>query len=262
MDTGQSSRILTSAPNFRDIGGYRLSENCFFNKRAIYRSGELSKLTEKDVQKVEELGIRTIIDLRMDYERRKQPDRPFHNKSIETFHIPFCPSDKVPTKVDRLRLIFDKTKDFDVMSREFYHRIAFCHASEIRRVFEILSCNDRLPAIIHCTGGKDRTGILTALIQLSMGVSNEDVYGDYILSNILMRDFVEDIFRKFWWMRFPNVKIERFRPFYEARRDYLEGVLGQIMKEYGSIANYLGSHCGIQPEILDKLNNAMRLKSR
>lgn len=241
---------LEGALNFRDIGGHGTQNNLWLKRGLLFRAGELTKLTKSDIGELRRLGIKTILDFRTPNERKSKPDK---FSGFTCINIPLYPTSGDPGGLRRFLSLFDKKIDYEVVVREFYDRVAFGHTARIRRIIDILSVEAHLPALIHCTGGKDRTGILSAFIQLFAGVSMNDVLADYLLTNDYLEPFVRKIFRKSRWLTLFRVSIERMRPLLVARREYLEEMLDRLFREYGTIENYFATGCGIDRETLSRL---------
>jgi protein tyrosine/serine phosphatase len=166
----ERSLNLKNAPNARDAGGYPAPEGKIMSKKLLYRSGKLSEITESECDIIRAAGIKTIIDLRSDEERRSAPDAE-------------CLSDFAEYK--SLPIVVDASSRIEAYE-------AFATDAEIfaaiSAIFHILAERDNLPVIIHCSAGKDRAGGMVALVHLLLGVNREDVMADYLLSNRAGRD--------------------------------------------------------------------------
>jgi protein-tyrosine phosphatase len=172
---------LAGQPNFRDLGGYAAGDGRRIKWGVVYRSGELSQLSDDDVGKLGDLGIRTVVDLRSEEEvtargeGRLPPGAgvcPLPIASSELFAklIPmFLNGDfsKVPPdllgKVNRM------------LVRQFTEQYA--------GLLRALSDPANRPLVFHCTQGKDRAGFGAAMVLSALGVPWETVVEDYLLSN-------------------------------------------------------------------------------
>ena len=130
--------MLEGSPNFRDVGGYKISENLILRKGIIFRSGELSKITMQDADKISQLNIKTIIDMRMPNERKSSPDKISTDSKITVYHIPFYPTEKEPGRLKNLLILFNKERTMENFMRNFYKRLTHQHFSQIKSVIEIL----------------------------------------------------------------------------------------------------------------------------
>jgi protein-tyrosine phosphatase len=172
---------LDGATNFRDAGGRRTENGDLVEWRTHYRSENLGKLTSRDWELVEALGIDMILDLRHGDESGLAPSKA--PSSISIVQIPIvgnlaghvdATSALLGGKIDRID---------DEAMRAMYLDLVAQHSQDLLTAFEIYRDHDR-PILVHCTAGKDRTGIVVALWQLSQGVSPTEVLEDYRLSSL------------------------------------------------------------------------------
>lgn len=164
LRTNQQRAILLAATrNTRDLGGLPTSGG-FVRDGLVYRSGALCFLTEADVQSVRRLKLSTLLELRIDSEIHK--DGP--NRLALTSSIPH--NIRLPMSSSRGR------------GAEAYAVLLEENRQAIRGFFELLANRRSLPLLFHCSAGKDRTGILTALLLESLGTPRELILDDYMQS--------------------------------------------------------------------------------
>jgi protein-tyrosine phosphatase len=120
-----------------------------------------------------------------------------------------------------------------------YRSFVTDYAEEWAAVFERLADPENLPAVLHCTAGKDRTGFASALVLLALGVPEETVYEDYLLSNLYLENFRSFVLRWTPLYSFFRTGSADLLPLLEARRLYLETSLATIDAVYGSFDAYL-----------------------
>src|SRR6185369_13555026 len=174
---------LSGASNFRDLGGYPTSDGRTVRWRQIFRSNHLGNLTDDDVSVLRELGVKSAFDFRGTAERAEalcgMPEITVHSLPVE------------PTVVAALRAIaatgtpLSTNHAADVM-RESYRSYVQQNTQRFRALFAHL-LEDSAPLVIHCTAGKDRTGFACALILHTLGVSDEVISEDYLLTNRFYR---------------------------------------------------------------------------
>ncbi len=243
--------------NFRDIGGHTTQDGRRIKQGILFRSDEMSRLSKKDLKKLNELKLRTIIDLRTPNERRSKPDRlPPHN-TIRLISVPIYPKKEDPNRwKKKLWFVTGRFKDFDFekFTRTFYRKIAFEHTAQIGEIITLLSSPENLPALLHCSGGKDRTGFITACIQLLAGVPRETVIESYLYTNVLFKPHLKRYILFFRWMTLFQLTTEQIRPVFEARKEYLDTILDTVFEKYGSIDRYLREACNVTEETLSRLH--------
>ena len=174
---------LSGASNFRDLGGYPTSDGRTVRWRQIFRSNHLGNLTDDDVSVLRELGVRSAFDFRGTEERVAalcgMPEITVHSLPVE------------PTVVAALRAIaasgtpLSTDHAVEVM-RDSYSGYVQNNTQHFRALFAHL-LEDRAPLVIHCTAGKDRTGFACALILHTLGVNDEVIAEDYLLTNRFYR---------------------------------------------------------------------------
>jgi protein-tyrosine phosphatase len=159
------NRVVTSpfekVFNFRDIGGLRTKEGNFMKSGVLFRSDHLSKITDNDWKLLQKFNIKVICDLRTPKECSKKPSPLSLKKSINMINIPLH-TDNI-NRIKLMKLLFSKTGEanFEEFRKSYYHHIAFNRTNQIKEIISILSHKKNLPALIHCTAGKDRTGYIS-----------------------------------------------------------------------------------------------------
>jgi protein-tyrosine phosphatase len=247
--------------NFRDVGGVKTVDGRTFKTGVLFRSDELSRMTPRDVVKLQELKINVICDLRAPKESRKKQPRVAPSEPLQVVNIPLveqATEDALFRRRTMFKFLFAKTggEQYWEFTKAYYHHIAFNQTYRIREVITFLSNEENLPALIHCTMGKDRTGFLVAVIQLLVGVPYETVLEDYLRTNDYLGPRWEKVVKTMRIMTLFQVSPERMRLMVKAHPEFLYEVHDNIIKRFGSIEAYLCDGCGID------LNTQQRLKDR
>jgi protein-tyrosine phosphatase len=206
----------------------------------VYRSNHLVNLTPRDSDYLNRLGIRLVCDVRSDGERARAPDH-WTGNAPEFFSVPIGSNlITTPTADDlkrRIASINSETKD-SVRAYDY----AVDYAGQYAKILRRIAAGD-LPAVEHCTAGKDRTGVFSAILLTALGVPRDTVVQDYLLSNeyLLAPDTIAtttaDLQRAFGLAEPPD--IGTVRTIMTARPETLEAALDKISQTYGSFANYL-----------------------
>ncbi|OGJ86534.1 MAG: hypothetical protein A2268_15780 [Candidatus Raymondbacteria bacterium RifOxyA12_full_50_37] len=260
MPDSDRSISLEGAYNFRDIGGQATTAGRRMKKGLFFRSDNLARLSDQDLEKISSLHLRTIIDLRTPNEQKAKRDRIPGNQAIRAVSIPIYPTLEDPSRLKSLFwLISGKYRrvDFEQFAKELYLRIAFDHASQVGSLITLVSDKENLPVLIHCNGGKDRTGFMAALLQSLTGVSHNDIMHDYLLTNQRMAPYVSRFIRRSRWMNLFGFSPERMRPVLEARTEYLEEAFRSILERHESVEHYLSEACGVAPETLSRIRDLL-----
>ena len=172
--------------NFRDIGGYLNQEGKRIKKGIYFRAGRQDRMSDKDLSQLSDLKIATQIDLRRPDEVLEQGKGPLEAMGANYINIAVIPeggSDKLS------RLVGDTR----ISGKRYLGYLEFGPTTWLR-LFGILANEDNLPVVLHCTAGKDRTGVSTAFLLSILGVSREVIEADYLLTNLdteRQADFIE-----------------------------------------------------------------------
>jgi protein-tyrosine phosphatase len=174
---------LAGASNFRDLGGYPGKDGRAVRWRQIFRSNHLGHLTEADVDVLRGLGLKSAFDL------RGKDERAAAVCAFDAIAVHSLPIE--PTVVSELQALLDaglplsSTEAADAM-RNSYRSYVRQNTPRFRALFTHL-LEDHVPLVVHCTAGKDRTGFACALILHALGVPDDQIAQDYLLTNRFYR---------------------------------------------------------------------------
>jgi len=242
QDVSRRHLPLTGASNFRDLGGYVGQEGRPVKWRKIFRSDHLANLSAEDLQQIQSIGIKRSFDFRGVQESQAQaydwPDIQRHSLSIE------------PTVVQRLQAQHLTGKPLtaadalDAMQTT-YRDFVRVDSGRFAQLFEHL-LDQPEPLLFHCTAGKDRTGLAAALVLYALGVSEADIWRDYLLTNQLYKrnsigatSLAPDVLKIVW----------------EVQESFLQASLEEIHARYGSVQNYLNQELNLTPAALLRLQS-------
>ena len=172
---------LEGCPNFRDLGGYVCGDGATTRKNTFYRADCLSKLTEGDICTLEDLGITTVIDLRTQEELARAANPLRDREGFEYYNLSL--SDGLQS--EELKGLMPESLS------KMYRALADEAGEVIETIFSILA---RAPgvAVFHCAAGKDRTGVIAALLLMLAGVSDDDIVSDYSCTYELMKPIFDN----------------------------------------------------------------------
>ncbi|MBD3917574.1 tyrosine-protein phosphatase [Paenibacillus sp. PR3] len=243
---------MGSLINFRDIGGLPVTDGRVMKTGIVYRSNEPHKLSLKDLDKFNGLNLKLICDLRTPNERKSRLPRFVESGKTMTVNVPFYQNDEDFTRFQIYRQIMSniRTVDFYQIMKDFYRKVLFESTDQIRNVLTLLAEQEAAPTLIHCASGKDRTGMIVAIVQLIAGVPRKEVVSDYLLSNPLNKSETERAIRLLRLLSGFRISRERLLPLLEVRSEYLEEVLDELLAQYGSIEGYLIQACGVDEQTI------------
>jgi len=236
MTAKTSSAEIKSVLNFRDAGGMPTTDGRRIKENVIFRSANPDKISRGDIKKLYDLDIRTIVDLRADYEGGNKKRR---FESIETISLPL---DFEQTTRERLVPLLKQKNSIDLIPGlidSLYLEILDGSFAVFRKTIELLLDPARTPLLIHCQAGKDRTGIICTLIQMALEADMQSIVNGYMTSN----DMLLPHFKRKLTMRkilslgfFPSDKI-LFAV--TVRDNNIRSVMNRVMTHYEGIEGYL-----------------------
>lgn len=225
--------------NFRDLGGYVTADGRTVRWGRLYRSDSLSKLAAPDWDRFTELGVRTVIDLRYPWEIERAGRVPdfdgleYHNLSIE--HRPYDQPSLPPT-VDPGPYLADR-----------FAEVAEDGTDELRQALALLAAPTATPTVIHCASGKDRTGLLVALVLTLLGVAEDDIVADFALTDLATDRLVAD-----WKESHPD-KALTWPGYGRAPAQTMTLFLANLATRHGSIHAYARKHLGADRTLIAAL---------
>ena len=236
MNQDTSDIIFDSLLNFRDIGRIGSDKNKWIKKGIIFRSANPDKISKKDIEKLHLLNIRTIIDLRAPVERK---DKNGYTEHIDRVSLPLDFEQATRSKLKPLLYKRNSEAMIDDITNSLYLEILDAALPAVKEVLEVLLSPERHSVLIHCQAGKDRTGVICAMIHLSLGADRRVIIDDYLKSN----DAILPYFRKRLLLRkilflgfFPSRAILYA---ITVRQRNIESVLDRVADHYGGIEGYL-----------------------
>jgi protein-tyrosine phosphatase len=236
---------LEASFNFRDLGGYATADGNRVRWASLYRSDSLQWLTANDAEVVVSLGLKTILDLRSSFELMND-GKSTHLDATEFRHTPMFEFDALPFKLYQ-------PGDPQPETAEFYLNLATSCGPAIANAISIIA-EDKHPLVFHCAQGKDRTGILAALVLGALGVPNDTIIADYALSERAVDPtFVwADANSSKLAARLATIPSWMLRSSPEFMADFLDGLATRL----GSLEAYLAS-IGIGGAVLAKLRDRL-----
>lgn len=230
---------LPGTRNFRDVGGYRTRDGGTVRWQLLYRSDALSKMDESGVAELAGRGLRTVLDLREPQESDHAPD-PFPGPLPEVLRRP----------------VFDgRLETGDQLDLEaVYQRMVDDFGAQLTAAVRDLARPGALPALVHCTAGKDRTGVVVALVLSVAGVDRELIAADYALTaDYLGPAFVAEVRARLAELGLPQGLHDNA---IACPPELILRTLERITAAHGSVENFLRAH-GATTDELTALRTAL-----
>ena len=238
---------MTGALNFRDVGGLRTSSNSYLKKGVLFRSDALSRLTQDDLAKFSALSINTVIDLRHHEEEENARNKIPAGESPRTVNCGFYAQGtmKLFKSVNSGKTNAEQSRE---LMKNVYANMPIKHMKEIRQAFHNLLLPKSTPCLIHCMSGKDRTGLVIAIILKAIDVRFDDIMSDYEMSNGEYQTV--DLFGE-------RAQKESIAAVMAADASYLMASFAEIDNIYGSFASYLSTGLMLTDSDLNNLRGLL-----
>lgn len=229
-------------PNFADLGGIVTMEGRSVKWGKIYRSGELSGLTDEDVAYMASLKLDAIIDFRFPAEKEEAPDK--FPSGVDTIPIPVADGSYDESTIIRWLMTGD-TEAFDTMLVHVNRILVTEEQKSFEEFFNYIE--EGKTVLFHCTKGKDRAGFAAAMFLSALGVDRETIIDNYLNSNDYLSEITEATIN---YVISKGLNGELLRPILEVRPEYIQTAFKIIDNEYGGVESYLRNNLKVDIEKL------------
>ncbi len=247
--------------NARDLGGYTMLDGRIVQSGRLLRAAHLADATDEDIRNLERLPVTAVIDFRKEQEKVGKVDREVPGARYTS--LPVDPSgNAMATATEEEKKKFSGQKKFDVrkvivfaafnkkaqaVAREMYPTLLFdpdCQ-QQFARFFRLVLETENGAVLFHCTQGKDRTGIASALLLAALGADRETIVADFDATNRVYEKDVRKYSRrvKFWGGKEEEVGV--VKAFLGCNTENFIKALDRIDQEFGSLQAYLKGPIGL-----------------
>ncbi len=253
---------LEGQPNFRDVGGYATRDGKNVKRGLVFRSGELPRLTDEDVSKLSQIGVKTVVNFLTENESKTRG------------------KDRLPSGAREIRLPIEtegglaaaaneaiQTGDFSKLPPSLnpeIHRILVTDANAQYAALLKTISQTNAPLVFHCSHGVHRTGSAAAILLWGLGVPWETVRKDYLLSNEYRKDEIEqrltqlrDLAALSRNIPVDQVDMTNVRAFYILKGENIDATRDEIVAKYGTIDGYLTDGLGLTSDEIRRLRNRL-----
>lgn len=238
--------------NVRDLGGHSTEDGAETHFGAIVRADSVRQLTDEGWQAVVDYGIGTVVDLRGDHEREADPPAEL---PVQVVHVPFMESDErawdeIETEVEAAA---NAAPDVATATRDVYLIFLEHFKANVAAGIRAVAQAREGGVVVHCVGGKDRTGLLAAFLLHLAGVDTEQIAADYALSEERLRPRHEA------WFAEAETEEERKRlqRIAQTPAASIVGVFEELGRRYGSVEGYLRA-AGVSDDDLARARARLR----
>ncbi|PRY70157.1 protein-tyrosine phosphatase [Glaciihabitans tibetensis] len=240
---------IPTIPNLRDLGGWRTPQGRVM-RGILYRSAQFSALSGPDSDRFAELGIKTVFDMRTADEREHQPSALPEGTRGVVVDILEDATGAAPAEL--FSVLGDPVAAQEMLGggravtlfTSAYKQIVNLASARIgyHRFYTALLDTKALPAVFHCTTGKDRTGWAAAALLLLLGVDYDDVLEDYLLTNAQLLPSLQGLLDDF---ESAGGDPALLLPVLGVQREYLDAALAEMTAMFGTVENYFMSGLGL-----------------
>ena len=239
---------IEGCANFRDLGGYLNRDGQTVRWRRLFRSDALQEMTQSDSRfAIQDLNIGLVVDLRNPNEAERDGRGPLLDLGADYRHVPLLEGRGIPPFTGG-----DVVERLSATYQWLIHNSGPRVAEAVNAVAASLRsepAEGRGAVVFHCSAGKDRTGMLAALILEVLGVDTEAISADYILTN----EVIEGILRRIKAMENNNTVTTQSL---SAQPAAFQGFQDTLQQEYGGAESYLRKH-GVAGETLERLRTSL-----
>lgn len=254
---------LPGTINFRDLGGYETVDGAKIKTGHLYRSGHLSHVETSVRNNIAALNISLVCDFRIDDERQEHPNRYAVGHAPMVKHLPIWPvrtpgvdstvARLLSGEVDSETALKDQTDGY----REFIRD----QSSQFAALFAAMLANENSSVLLHCSAGKDRTGIASALLLTALGVSRKTVRSDYLLSaeGYGARAQTQFYVDKYWAEHLEKGSSksactpEDLHALFAVQPEKIDAAFDEMTKVCGSVDRYIKDILGVDEDALTTL---------
>lgn len=233
-------RIELAGPvNFRDLGGYAAADGLRVRWRRVFRSDSLGPVTLADASHLTgELGLVSVVDLRSSDEVEKEGRGALVDAAVGYHHLPLF--EVVPGVLPA----------WPETLHELYRTLLMDSADRVAAVLRVIASAEAHPVVFHCVAGKDRTGVVAAVLLGLLGVAKDDIVTDYALTQEVMPVMLDR------WRRSSNGPDEKQFPPHVllAEADTMRRLLDLLDDDYGSVTRYARAG-GVTDDVIGALRS-------
>ena len=225
--------LLETTQNTRELGGYVIKDGLATKRNSLWRSDVQNYPSEKDVALLKKRGITTILDLRGDKDLARKPSGFANREGFTYINCPIIEGSGIPESVEKVPVSY----------------LAIAQAEHMQKVFRTIA-NAESGVMFNCTAGKDRTGVVSAILLLHAGVSDVDIIENYVLTREYGRERLELIHKNF-----PEVDMNIVTP----REWFMKEFLKLFRERFGTTEEYFQT-LGLSEEEIKKISQKLVYK--
>lgn len=240
MIPGSRDLPIDSVLNVRDVGGIKTTSGTAIKKHRLIRGGKPDDISREDLRLLtEDIGVSAFLDLRTPYQFDRAADTEITRAGIPRINVSL--SNRLPVDGSESDYVVGRMEDgvFGDHHGSYLRRLEV--PARVGKAMEVIGAESNEAVFVHCTAGKDRAGIIVAMVLATVGVHRDDIAADYAESNRAMPAFVASYFGASERFRAiePTLDPKLLASYIDSRSEVMLEVLNSIDKKYGSPRGYL-----------------------
>lgn len=258
---------LEGQPNFRDLGGYQTTDGRKVKTGQIFRSGTLARLSDSDVEKLRNRGIRNVVNFLTDGEIKANGSDRLPEKLVIT-RLPIDSGNADGEGLVDIIIKARQTADFSKvpadLNADLHRRLLDAADQQYAAILRQMADPQNRPLVFHCSHGVHRTGTAAAILLSALGVPWETVRKDYLLSNEYRKEEVtkrlqqlKELAAKNQGVPIENVDMTNINAFYILQPSYIDASLDEAVKRYGSMEKYIRNGLGMSTDEIESLRDSL-----
>ncbi|MDO4941082.1 MAG: tyrosine-protein phosphatase [Erysipelotrichaceae bacterium] len=231
----------------RDLGGLKTIDGKTIKANCLFRSAQLDKPSKEQISFLNDIKLKRIIDLRTVAEADQ--DKDIEIEGCKYINIPYVETDYNGVVHNSLKEQLRRLKEIPTMEETYVDMAKndFCVNKIKQSLREVVLVHD-YPTIIHCATGKDRAGVLTALLLSLLDVPYETIMEDYLKQY----PFYLNIARRYGFVVFvcllDKTMAKKVYDYYIVKREYLDLTMNAFKERFGSLDNFFHEFVGLTDE--------------
>lgn len=242
--------------NLRDLGGLVNTDGKAIKSGLFIRSASLFGISDGDVKKLtDDMRLKTVIDLRSDFERDEKPDREMNG--VRNLHIPVF--SETVLGITRDKISVERLGQSPWLDMPLLYRGMIDHPMAVEgfsKVLGIIMAHPTDGAVLwHCSAGKDRCGMVSLLVERMLGIDMDSIFDDYMETNKTASAVADMVFEGYIAKGVPRPAAEKIRSLFVADKAYLEAALSEAEQHYGGIDGFIHDGLKISDEQIEAFRN-------
>lgn len=248
---------MNGLTNFRDLGGIKTSDGRVVKVNRLLRAAQPVGLSEEEISKLIKSNLKVIIDFRTSNEAARTPVDNIGGASYLHIDIMGANDTQAADPNHWVQMLAENPHGVELQFIETYKEFATGESSRRGYGNFLRACASQSDGAIlfHCAAGKDRTGLAAALILRVLGITDEDIYTDYLKS----MEFQEKISAPYLAMAkaagMTDQQVEYLKVLLGVKKEFLSAALTAAEEKYGSFENYITEGLGVTPEEIERIRD-------